>query len=69
MAAPTPTLPFYQMLFKDITLRMVIVYLLSKAARQQAVADLTEAMMHGDLTHAIEQTYPLDDIVAAHQAV
>ena len=69
MAVPTPALPFYPMMFKDITLRMILVYLLPEAARRQAIADLNEAMQRGRLTHAIHQTYPLDDMVAAHQAV
>ena len=69
MAVPTPALPFYPMMFKDITLRMILVYLLPEAARRQAIADLDEAMQRGHLMHAIHQTYPLDDIVAAHQAV
>ncbi len=69
MAVRTPALPFYPMMYKNITLRMILVYLLPEAARRQAITDLNEVMQRGRLTHAIHQTYPLDDIVAAHQAV
>jgi NADPH2:quinone reductase len=47
-----------------------IVYELDEAERQRAVAAITDALERGMLKHNIaKQTFPLDDIVAAHEAV
>jgi NADPH2:quinone reductase len=47
-----------------------IVYELDEAERQRAVAAITGALEHGALKHRIaKQTFPLADIVAAHEAV
>ena len=68
-AVMEPKLPFYSMMFQGVTLRMVLVYILPEAARQQAIQDINQALVQGALVHAIAETYPLDRIVAAHQAV
>lgn len=64
-----PRLPFYPLMFKAVTLRMVLVYLLPEAARRQAVDDLTRALRDDVLQHTIAARYPLDRIAEAHQAV
>jgi NADPH2:quinone reductase len=64
-----PKLPFYPMMFQGITLRTVLVYILPEAARRQSIQDINRALVQGALVHAIAETYPLDRIVAAHQAV
>jgi NADPH2:quinone reductase len=47
-----------------------IVYELDEGERQRAVAAITAALERGTLKHRIaKQTFPLDDIVAAHEAV
>ena len=47
-----------------------IVYELDDGERQRAVAAITSALERGALKHRIAQkTFPLDDIVAAHEAV
>ena len=68
-AVMEPKLPFYPMMFQGITLRMVLVYILPEAARRQSIQDINQALVQGALVHAIAETYPLDRIVAAHQAV
>jgi NADPH2:quinone reductase len=68
-AAPQPALPFYPLMFKAATIRMVLVYLLTKDERAQTVADLTRAMEQGTLRHAVAKTYPLSEIANAHEAV
>jgi NADPH2:quinone reductase len=68
-AVMEPKLPFYPMMFQGITLRMVLVYILPEAARRQSIQDINHALVQGALVHAIAQTYPLEKIVAAHQAV
>ncbi len=69
MAAPEPTLPFYPMLFADQTLRMVLVYLLSPAARAAGIAEVTAWLAAGRLTHPIGGRFTLADTVAAHESV
>ncbi len=69
MAAPTPTLPFYPLMFKAATLRLVLVYILTPAARRRAIANLTAALEAGALTHPIAARFPLAEIARAHEAV
>jgi NADPH:quinone reductase-like Zn-dependent oxidoreductase len=64
-----PKLPFYPMMFQGITLRLVLVYILPEAARRQSIQDINQALVQGALVHAIAETYPLDQIAAAHKAV
>ncbi|HEX6118486.1 MAG TPA: NADPH:quinone reductase [Dongiaceae bacterium] len=68
-AAMEPKLPFYPMMFMGITLRLVLVYILPEDARQQAIQDINQALAQGALAHAIAESYPLEQIAAAHKAV
>ncbi len=69
MSDPQPCLPFYRMMFMDLTLRMVIVYDMPEAAKQQAIPDITAALESGTLRHLIAQELPLGDIVRAHELI
>lgn len=66
-----PTLPFYRMMFMDLTVRMVIVYAMPEDAKAQAIQDIArmETGPEGRLIHRIAETYPLADCAAAHAAV
>ena len=64
-----PRLPFLQMMYKDITVRMIIVYAMPEAAKVQAIADIDEALAAGDLQHRIAHTMPLDDIAIGNEIV
>ncbi|HEY1384412.1 MAG TPA: zinc-binding dehydrogenase, partial [Dongiaceae bacterium] len=68
-AAMEPKLPFYPMMFQGITLRLVLVYILPEAARRQSIQDINRALVQGALVHGLAETYPLDQIAAAHKAV
>jgi NADPH:quinone reductase-like Zn-dependent oxidoreductase len=68
-AAPLPAIPFYPLMFKAATIRLVLVYLLTKEERAQTIADLTRAMEQGTLRHAVAESFPLEEIAAAHEAV
>jgi len=68
-AVMEPKLPFYPMMFQGVTLRMVLVYILPEAARRQSIQDINQALVQGALVHGIAETYPLDEVAAAHQAV
>jgi len=67
-AVPEPPVPFGQLLQKDLTVRFVLVYAMSRAAHDDAAAWITRALTDGRLHHQVYRTYPLDDIVAAHEA-
>ena len=50
-------------------IRFFIVYELAPEVRRQAIEELTGWMEAGRIRHAVALTLPLDDIVAAHEAV
>ena len=64
-----PSLQFYPLMFKDVTLRMLIVYQLKGEVRRRGEAQLTQWMEAGDLSHAVVPCGQLDDIAKAHQVV
>lgn len=64
-----PTLAFYPLMFRNVTLRMLLVYLLDPERRRQGEARLTEWLREGRLSHAVAETWPLDRTAEAHQSV
>ncbi len=66
---PQPTVPFYTLLYKNLTVRFELVFLMPEDAKQQAVKDLTKWLADGELRHTIAQRFALENIVAAHEAV
>lgn len=64
-----PKLPFFQMMYKDLTVRMVIVYAMPEAAKQHAIADIDKALSANVLQHRIAHTMPLSDIARANETV
>jgi NADPH:quinone reductase-like Zn-dependent oxidoreductase len=68
-AVPTPTLPFSQLMYMDLTIRFVIVYAMPETAKQQAINDISTALATGRLTHRIAARYPLAGIAGANEAI
>jgi len=66
---PEPVLPFYRMMYKDLTLHTIIVYAMPDSAKDHAVADINSALSHGWLTHRVVHTMPLADIAAGNELV
>jgi len=64
---PEPVLPYYPLAYKGVTLRLVQAYMLPKAARAQALADIGQALEEGALQHRIAATFPLEETAAAHE--
>ncbi|HKS60869.1 MAG TPA: NADPH:quinone reductase [Xanthobacteraceae bacterium] len=56
-------------LVNNITVKFLLVYELTADERARAIADITRMLESGGLKHNVAQTYPLGEIVAAHQAV
>ena len=67
-AVPQPQLPFWLMTQKDLTLRAVLVYQMSRAAHDEAAHWINEALEADRLQHPIDKVFALEDIVTAHQA-
>ena len=65
----TPQIPFYRMMFMDITVRMVIVYAMPEAAKDKAIADIEAALEAGSLKHRIAKTLPLSQCAEAHELI
>jgi NADPH2:quinone reductase len=66
---PEPVLPFYRMMYKDLTLHTIIVYAMPDSAKDHAVADINSALAGGWLKHRIAHSMPLDDIAAGHELI
>ena len=69
MQEAQPRLPFFQMMYKDLTVRFVIVYAMPESAKQFAIADIERALSANLLQHRIAQTFPLDEIVMSNELV
>lgn len=65
----TPSIPFLDMMYKDLTLRMVIVYAMPEKAKILAIEDITNALEIGLLKHRIAHTLQLDQIPEAHKII
>jgi NADPH2:quinone reductase len=65
----TPALPFYPLMFKAVTLDLLLVYILSEAERAAAIANLTDLLERGALSMRIFRTLPLSDCAAAHELI
>jgi NADPH:quinone reductase len=69
MADPNPAIPFYDLMFKNVTLKMYLVYLLSEGARKQTVEGVNAALASGKISHAIAKRVPLKETARAHELV
>ena len=65
----TPTLPFYRMMFMDLTVRTILVYDMPEAAKAEAIIAITAVEADGGLLHRIAEVYPLDQSSEAHKAI
>ncbi|WP_299492034.1 NADPH:quinone reductase [uncultured Shewanella sp.] len=66
---PEPQLPFYKMMYLDLTLRCVIVYSMPESAKSMAITDIEKALKNHRLTHQIKTVLPLSEAVKAHELV
>jgi NADPH:quinone reductase len=64
-----PELPFWPMLFGNVTLRLLGSDDFTSEVKRQAAEDLTAAAAAGALTIPVAAIYPLEQIVAAHDHV
>lgn len=64
-----PQLPFYQMMYQDVTVHFIIVYAMPESAKRRAVNDIELALSEDWLQHRIARTLPLDDIAEANEVI
>lgn len=65
-----PAIPFWPMLSKDLTVRFVLVYAMSRQAHDEAAAYITAALKAGLFKHQVFKRFgfTLAEVVAAHEA-
>ena len=66
---PEPKLPFFQMMYKDLTIRTIIVYAMPEDAKQQAITDIHSALTNNALQHRIAETLPLAEIAKSNEII
>jgi NADPH2:quinone reductase len=62
-------IPAQWLLVNAIALKFIFVYELTREEREEAVAAITRMLAEKRLVNNVALTFPLDDIVAAHEAV
>lgn len=66
---PEPCLPFRDMMFMDLTVRMVIVYAMPETAKEAAVTETVDALRQGRLDHRIAHVLPLEEVARGHELI
>ncbi len=66
---PEPVIPFYPLMFKNISVNMVLVYNMPDQAKQQAIEDIYDALEQGRFRHRIAETWPLEQTANAHESI
>ena len=65
----TPTVPFYELMRRNVTVQAFVLSTLPVEARRQAQQDITRWLEAGPRLHAIAGRFPLEDTAGAHTAV
>ena len=65
----TPTLPFYPLMFKAVTIETVLVYLLSAEQRAIAIQNLMSLLERNALDIRISRVFKLEQCADAHNAI
>lgn len=65
----TPSLPFYPLLFKAVTIDIVLIYLLREVERMHAINTLHSALADRAMECPVEGIFSLRDAALAHEAV
>jgi NADPH2:quinone reductase len=64
-----PKLPFVQMLFMDLTIKMTIVYAMPETAKQQAIKDIYSALSADQLKHRVTHVLPFKQMAKSHELI
>lgn len=66
---PEPKLPFFRMMYMDLTIRAVIVYAMPESAKEEAIDDITDLLEQGLLAHRIAHRVTLNDTARGHELI
>ena len=66
---PEPKIPFFRMMYKDLTLRSIIVYAMPETAKTRAIDDIDKALTNDALQHRIAESVPLNEIARANEII
>ncbi len=66
---PRPQLPFGQMMYLDLMIRLVIVYAIPETAKQAAIADINDKLAKDELQHRIAHVLDFEDMVRSHELI
>ena len=64
-----PKFPFYSLMRTNINVRLVFVYTMPQAAKDQACKDIIQAIDDGKLIHSVGPSFSLEDTAAAHELI
>jgi NADPH2:quinone reductase len=64
-----PQVPFFEMLFKAVTLDIILIYLLPLDQRLRIIDHLNGALLAGALNCPIAKVFPLNKTIKAHELV
>lgn len=69
MQVAEPKLPFFQMLYLDLNIRIVIVYAMPEPAKERAIEDISRALASNRLVHRVAHVLPLEEVARSHQLI
>ncbi|WP_068544441.1 NADPH:quinone reductase [Thalassotalea crassostreae] len=64
-----PKLPFFQMMFMDLTIKMTIVYAMPEAAKQHAIKDIYNALSANKLKHRVTHLLSFEQMATSHELI
>lgn len=64
-----PKLPFFEMMYMDLTIHFVIVYAMPEEAKRQAIADISDGLRNNSLKHRVAHVLPITEIADAHELI
>jgi len=64
-----PKLPFFQMMFMDLTIKMTIVYAMPEAAKQHAMDDIFDKLSNDQLQHRVTHVLPFNEMARSHELI
>ncbi len=70
-AVPEPVLPYWPIMFKNITIRPYTIYALTEAVKKTTFDGVNALLAAGQLTHMVSKTCPftLDGVIDAHETI
>ncbi|TWU23547.1 NADPH:quinone reductase [Bythopirellula polymerisocia] len=68
-AEPEPKLPFYDLMYRGVVVRHVLVFGSPQELLERALVDISRWLADGELSHNIGERFHLNETIAAHEAV